>query len=78
MKNTYNGWTNFETWKINLELGLSDGCFKGYTGEMLQEIAEELILLEGEVKEGGIAEGIILNFLSEVNWDEIAEVANEK
>jgi len=73
----YNGWTNFATWKINLELGLCDGDFVGYDEEMLKEFAEETILEQGNVKEGSIAEGIILNFLSDVNFQEIAKNANE-
>jgi hypothetical protein len=65
---TYNGWTNYETWRVNLE------CFDGLDGyhdaDTLKDIAEDIYFNNVD---NGLAEGVISAFLSEVNWDEIAE-----
>lgn len=76
---TYNGWANYATWRVNLEI------FDGSTiedlfgepqteayelGKMLKDYAEQLIE-EGSTE--GLARDYALAFLSEVNWYEIAE-----
>lgn len=73
---SYNGWSNYETWRIALEV------FDGY--EMpsditllrdakchLEELAEEVVL--ANVDPNSIAHGLLVSFLSEVNYWEIAE-----
>ena len=74
----YNGWTNYATWRINLEI------FDGRTvsdyahgvdeaaelGPMLQEHTEELI--ESSTT-AGLARDYAMAFLSDVDWREIAE-----
>ena len=82
---TYNGWTNYATWRINLEIfdGISLDDFDGiedkvdpnlvcaYTlGEALKERAEYYIECSSDK---GIARDYALAFLSDVNWHEIAE-----
>lgn len=81
---TYNGWTNYATWRINLEI------FDGVTLEdmntvevdpyqlkdYLQEYAEEIVFLDSHI--GGktpssLMEDYARAFLSDVNWYEIAE-----
>ena len=81
---TYNGWSNYETWRINLEI------FDGVTLEdmntvevdpyqlkdYLQEYAEEIVFLDSNI--GGktpssLMEDYARAFLSDVNWYEIAE-----
>ena len=82
----YNGWTNWETWKVNLELldGLdaSDLNIEHYTqdeyyeaGQVIEEYVQELIDLEynGGNKSGGFISGVIRGFMSEVNWSELAK-----
>lgn len=80
---TYNGWTNWETWKVNLELldGLdaSDLNIEHYTqdeyyeaGQVIEEYVQELIALE--YNDGGFISGVIQGFLSEVNWSELAKM----
>jgi hypothetical protein len=80
----YNGWSNYETWRINLEI------FDGVTLEdmntvevdpynlkdYLQEYAEEIVFLDSHI--GGktpssLMEDYARAFLSDVNWYEIAE-----
>ena len=76
MKNTeYNGWTNYATWRVNLEV------FDGWDrengeidAECAKEFAEELVL--PDVEENTLAYGYTSAFLSEVNWHEISEAVN--
>lgn len=75
--NTYNGWTNYATWRVNLEIfdggdftHLAEGAEPYQFGNELREMAEELVC--GPVSEG-LAHGYALAFLAEVNWTEIAE-----
>ena len=73
----YNGWTNYETWRVNLEIfdGMNgkdfehcDGVYdlslalKGYAEDSVDESAPE-----------GLARDYALAFVSNVNWYEIAE-----
>lgn len=64
---TYNGWTNYATWRVNLEV--FDGSDQSWTAESAREFAEELIMEQSS----GIAQDYAMVFLSEVNWYEIAE-----
>jgi hypothetical protein len=86
MSNTYNGWTNYATWRVNLEI--FDGMrARDVTGrslpttselrDALREYAEEAI--ESTSSEG-LARDYALAFLSDVDWWEIANnmMANEE
>jgi capsid portal protein len=70
---TYNGWSNYETWRIALEV------FDGYDGEekvtaeYLREIAEEVIFNNVN---NNLAVGLLTTFLNDVNFHEIAENIN--
>lgn len=69
--NTYNGWTNYATWRINLEM------FDGYepasemSADDLKFMAIELIELECPTE--ALAFDYAMAFLDDVNWNEIAE-----
>lgn len=74
--NTYNGWTNYATWRVNLEI--FDGMFDSrYPDEYewmkswsaCKEYAENYIC---ETSPEGLARDYALAFLNEVNWFEIA------
>lgn len=81
MTTKYNGWTNYATWRINLEMfdGAELGDFWGYhdaeevdayeLGKVLREYAEELLNEQGS----GLALDYALAFISDVNWQEIAQ-----
>lgn len=77
-KSTYNGWTNYATWRINLEIfdGMSVRDLIGRSTCMselkdaCQEYAEELI--EATSNEG-LARDYALAFLSDVDWWAIAD-----
>lgn len=70
---SYNGWTNYETWRINLEFF---DCWEN--GRLTAESAEEIVT---EYLESECSEGIVLDyalaFIARVNWHEIAEAHNE-
>jgi len=76
----YNGWTNYATWRVNLELidGL-DPRDMGWNrldiyelGFALKDYVEEAIHGHSNA-ENTIAENYALSFISEVNWREIAD-----
>jgi len=76
-KANYNGWTNYATWRVNLEIfdgqdpegfDLTQDAY--YLGKDLKAYAEELII---ETSSEGLARDYALAFLSDVNWTEIAE-----
>lgn len=81
---TYNGWTNYETWRVNLEV------FDGVTledlntvevepyevGKYLQDYAEEAIfsgIRYDERAPSSLMEDYARAFLQNVNWREIAK-----
>lgn len=77
---TYNGWTNYATWRVNLEI------FDGMDAEdmgwhkldkyelapMLKDMAESLI--DDDTKQNSLARDYALAFLQDVNWREIADM----
>jgi hypothetical protein len=78
-KETYNGWTNYETWKVNLELldGLTANYLFGKNCEPdeIQNYVEDI--LEEECQPSSFSSSCVRSFLSKVNWHEIAEHLNE-
>ena len=78
--NTYNGWTNYATWRINLEIfdgfdpiedwGLErETLTESELAELLEGHAEELV---SETAPEGLALDYALAFMADVNWHEIA------
>ena len=71
----YNGWTNYATWRVNLEMFdggdfASDNDLDAYDlGQRLREFAEEMLSEQGS----GMVLDYALAFLADVNWREIAE-----
>jgi hypothetical protein len=65
---TYNGWTNYATWRVNLEL--FDGSEEAWSADSAREYVEEIII---DSTPEGIARDYALAFLSDVNWYEIAK-----
>jgi hypothetical protein len=70
-----NGWSNYETWRVNLEIfdgmTLKDFCDDDAheLAESLRYYAEEIIFATSSM---GLARDYALAFLSDVNWLEIA------
>jgi hypothetical protein len=83
---TYQGWTNYATWRVNLELAddiiqslsdednLTEPYADAYTmSKDLQDQCEEIVTNYGSIE--GLAADYALAFMSDVNWLEIAEHA---
>jgi hypothetical protein len=80
-QNTHNGWTNYATWRVNLEI--FDGFdpsehFSAFNAadtyglsKDLREYAEQVLFECATVE--GLAADYARAFLSDVNWYEIAE-----
>ena len=81
-KENYNGWTNYATWRVNLEL------FDGYElnklnkdldtyelSQYLKEYAEYYVCEDTDNSE--LCKSYALAFLDQVNYYEIAEHINE-
>ncbi len=73
----YNGWTNYATWRVNLEIfdgwdpydcGHDSSTSAYDLGLALKDIAEELLANDGK----GLTFDYAMAFLSDVNWTEIA------
>ena len=79
---TYNGWTNYATWRVNLEIfdgfdpydyfSDNQADIDDWLPESLKEYAEQVIFECGDVPRG-LAMDYALAFLSDVNWHEIAK-----
>jgi hypothetical protein len=79
---TYNGWTNYETWRLNLEVFDGFDPSEYYSafnpddayelGQSLKAYAEEVIFDCAEVPQG-LAHDYAMAFLDAVNWREIAQ-----
>ena len=71
---TYNGWTNYATWRVNLEI------FDGYDPEGHFISADYLSELADDILQDSCREGLALDyaraFLDDVNWQEIADHIN--
>ena len=72
---TYNGWTNYATWRVNLEI------FDGMSpADVYGEAPPDVWALEGAMKEyademlsgDSLAVSYARAFLADVNWTEIA------
>jgi hypothetical protein len=77
----YNGWTNYATWRVNLEIFDGLECremfnLRSSAGELrhaLKDYAEEVVTMSVRDPEApSLALDYALAFLSDVNWWEIA------
>lgn len=74
---TYKGWTNYETWRVNLEM--IDGTDLEYWGglESVHDLAAAIKesctdIVAEQAPNGSLAQSYALAFLDAVNWREIA------
>lgn len=76
----YNGWTNYATWRVNLEIfdgnELDELFDLTLPVEQLRSVLQDYV--QGHIYEAGGGDGNIavdyaLAFISDVNWYEIAE-----
>ena len=72
----HNGWTNYATWRINLEM-LGDIKFdEEITPESLKEIVEDVVFANETAK--GYIEDYARAFIDGVNFYEIADAINKE
>ncbi len=73
----YNGWTNYATWRVNLELidGFRIDVNTPYDAHELADYLKEnaILAVESSCDMRGIALDYAMAFLGEVNWHEIAK-----
>lgn len=87
---THNGWTNYATWRVNLECidginwvreditGDEKEVLEVYqVADFLKNAVEQMIGEYGE-REEGLAYDYAMAFLDDVNWNEIANSVIEK
>jgi hypothetical protein len=74
----YNGWTNYETWRINLEIfdGLTPEDITGGSEVTQSELSEYVDMILDESPD--LAKSYADAFTNEVNYYEIAEHLNEE
>ena len=75
---TYNGWTNYATWRVNLEI--FDGVGRYWIDARPDDVYEASFYYRDMAEEfvvGDMPDGLMkdyaLAFLSDVNWYEIAK-----
>ena len=75
----YNGWTNYATWRVNMEI-LGDIEFNEIvSADSLKEIVEDIVFSQYELGNGShLVEDYARAFISEVNFYEIAQSINEE
>jgi hypothetical protein len=68
----YNGWTNYETWRIALEI-FDSWDNEPMDPESCKEFAEFIAVESIPEMDGTLAEGYVRSFLDRVDWREISE-----
>ena len=72
----YNGWTNYETWLLNLWFGdaFTDMQEEGVQldAQYLQDYVEEILLSQGQLPETGFAADIMNAAMRQVDWEDLA------
>ena len=79
MKKEYNGWTNYATWRVNLEIidGIEIDTIT--CAEYIREYVEDVVFGQYELGSGShLIEDYARAFVSEVNFYEIAQSINEE
>tara|TARA_R100001530_G_scaffold18384_1_gene15684 strand:+ start:273 stop:554 length:282 start_codon:yes stop_codon:yes gene_type:complete len=72
----YNGWANYETWRVNLEIFEGVTWDEPVTPTSLKEYVEETVY-DLHANDETVVTGWALAFISGVNWWEIAQNINE-
>ncbi len=73
-----NGWTNYATWRVNLEI-LSDMEFEEQvSADYLKDLVEDCVIGSPLVEENCLAADYASAFIAQVNFHEIAESINEE
>ena len=72
---TYNGYTNYATWRVNLEILDGMEWEEKTSAEALQDLVEEIVFEDSDINT--LQSGYANAFLSDVNYYELANTINE-
>ena len=79
MKEKHNGWTNYATWRINLEIIDGIEFETKMCAATIKEIIDDVVFSQYELGNGShLIEDYARAFVSEVNFYEIAQSINEE
>ncbi len=79
MNKEYNGWTNYATWRVNLEIIDGIEFETQMCAATIKEIIEDVVFSQYELGNGShLVEDYARAFISEVNFYEIAQSINEE
>ena len=79
MSKEYNGWTNYATWRVNLEIIDGIEIETKMCAESIKEYVEDVVFSQYELGNGShLVEDYARAFVSEVNFYEIAESINSE
>jgi hypothetical protein len=79
MNKEYNGWTNYATWRINLEIIDGIEIDTIICAEYIKEYVEDVVFGQYELGNGShLVEDYARAFVSQVNFYEIAQRINEE
>ena len=71
----HNGWTNYATWRVHLEIFDGVEYDESMDPNTLQDIAMEVISQGATM--GSLADSYAMAFIADVNWYEISQHVNE-
>ena len=72
----YNGYTNYATWRVNLEILDGTEWDEPTSAEALQDMVEEIVFGDSDINT--LQSGYANAFLSEVNYYELSNLINEE
>ena len=79
MNKEHNGWTNYATWRINLEVIDGLEIETAMSACEIKEIVEDIVFSQYELGNGShLVEDYARSFVAQVNFYEIAESINER
>ena len=79
MSEKHNGWSNYATWRINLEIIDGIEIETKMCAATIQEIIEDVVFSQYELGNGShLIEDYARAFVFEVNFYEIAQSINER
>ena len=79
MNKEYNGWTNYATWRVNVEIIDGIEIDTIICAEYIKEYVEDVVFGQYELSNGShLVEDYARAFISEVNFYEIAQSINEE
>jgi hypothetical protein len=75
--NTYNGWHNYATWRVNLEIFDGMEIDEPWSWERCRDYAEEILENESDGS-NTLVLSYAFAFINDVAWGEISKYLNER